>query len=334
MKRREFISLLGGTAVAWPHAVGAQQPATKRRLAVVSLAEPLASMREGGGNRYYDLLFRELRRLGHVEGQNLVVDRYSIERRSEGIPNLVAEVIGSKPDVIYAIGFESIPLKHATASIPIVALSGDPIASGLVTSLARPGGNVTGVSVDTGPSIHGKRMALLRDLVPTISRIAFIASRPAWEVFVGVATRAAAITAGVELIPSLLDPPATDDHYRNLLDAAVRAGADAVIVTDSPDALSRRAIIADAVRKAGLPAMYAFRESVEVGGLMAYGFDLPDLNRRAASNIDAILRGKNPGDIPYYQNSNFQLFINAKTASAMGLVVPPSLLARADEVIE
>jgi putative ABC transport system substrate-binding protein len=333
VRRRTFLAA-AATAAVGAASPALAQPRPARRLAIVSLGEPLAAMREGGHNRYYDPFFRELRRLGHVEGQNLVVDRYSIERRPEGIPTIVAEVIGSKPDVIYAIGFESVPLKQATATIPIVALSGDPIASGLVTSLARPGGNVTGVSVDTGPSIHGKRMALLRDLVPAVSRIAFVVSRPAWDVFVGAAAREAAATAGIELLPALIEPPASDDQYRNLLDTAVRAGADAVIVTDSPDTLARRAVIADAVAKTGLPGMYAFREAVEAGGLMAYSFDLQDLNRRAASNIDAILKGKNPGDIPYYQNSNFQLFINAKTASALGVTIPPSLLARADEVIE
>jgi putative ABC transport system substrate-binding protein len=170
--------------------------------------------------------------------------------------------------------------------------------------------------------------------VPGVSRIAFVSSRPAWDAFVGPAAREAANLAEIRLIPALLEPPTSDDQYRSVLEAAARAGADAVIVTDSPDVLRRRAVIAEAVAKTGLPGMYAFRESVEAGGLMAYGFDLIDLNRRAASNIDAILRGKNPGDIPYYQNSNFQLFINAKTASAMGLTVPPLLLARADEVIE
>lgn len=334
MKRRDFMSLVGGAALSWPRPVRAQQPGTKRRLAIVSLSEPIEIMREGGGNRYYDVLFRELRRLGHSEGQNLVVDRYSSERRAAGVPVVLAEVIGTRPDVIYAIGPESLAMKQATSTIPIVVLGPDPVAFGLVTSLARPGGNVTGVSVDTGPSIYGKRLALLRELVPSVSRVAFLAFRPGWTAFLGIAAREAAASARLELIPALVDAPTSDDHYRRAIEAAAREGADAVMVTDNPDTMRRRAVIAEAVAEARLPGMYPFRESVEAGGLVAYTFDLADLNRRAASDIDAILRGADPGDIPYYQNSNFQLFINLRTASALGLTVPPSLLARADEVIE
>jgi putative ABC transport system substrate-binding protein len=328
MRRRDFLA--GAGALSASAAVA--QTRTTPRLAIVSLAEPLQIMREGGGNRYYDVLFRELHRLGHIEGRNLTVERYSIEQAGTASP--VAEVISSHPDVIYVIGREALAVKQATATIPIVVLGPDPIAFGLVTSLARPGGNVTGVSVDTGSSIHGKRLGLLRELVPSISRVAFVAFRPAWASFLGVAAREAAATAGLELIPALVDAPASDDQYRRVMEAAAREGAEAAMVTDNPDAMARRTAIAAAVADARLPAIYPFRESVEAGGLMAYSFDLADLNRRAASNIDAILRGKNPGDIPYYQNSNFQLVINAKTASAMGLTVPPSLLARADEVIE
>jgi putative ABC transport system substrate-binding protein len=289
-------------------------------------------MREGGGNRYYDVLFRELARLGYIEGQNLIIDRYSMERA--GTASVLAEVIGSRPDVIYVIGREALALKQATASIPIVVLGPDPIAFGLVTSLARPGGNVTGVSVDTGSSIHGKRLGLLRELVPSISRVAFVAFRPAWTSFLGGAARDAAAAIGLELIPALVDTPPSDEQYRRVIEEAARQGAQAAMVTDNPDAMARRAVIAAAAAQARLPAIYPFKESVEAGGLMAYSFDLADLNRRAASNIDAILRGRNPGDIPYYQNSNFQLFINVKTASELGLTIPPTLLARADEVIE
>jgi putative ABC transport system substrate-binding protein len=328
MRRRQFLAGAAILSVASP-ALAQSRPT--RRLAIVSLAEPLQIMREGGGNRYYDVLFQELARLGHIEGKTLAIDRYSLERAG---PAVLPEVIGSRPDVIYVIGREALAVKQATSTIPVVVLGPDPIAFGLVTSLARPGGNVTGVSVDTGSSIHGKRLGLLRELVPSISRVAFVAFRPAWASFFGVAAREAAAAIGLELIPALVDTPPSDDQYRRVMEEAAREGADGAMVTDNPDAMARRAVIAAAVAAARLPAIYPFKESVEAGGLMAYSFDLADLNRRAASNIDAILKGKNPGDIPFYQNSNFQLFINTKTASAMGLTIPPTLLARADEVIE
>ena len=331
MRRRE---ILAGAAALLTSSRGFAQIGPKRRLAIVSLWEPFDSMREGGPSRGYDVLFRELRRRGHAEGQNLVVDRYSSERRAAGPASVIAEVINSRPDVAYAIGAEARELKHATATIPIVAMSPDPIAFGLVTNLARPGGNVTGVSVDTGPSIHGKRIELLREIVPRLAAIAVVASRVGWDAFLGRAARTAAATAGIQLIPALIEVPPSDDQYRRMIDAAARQGAGAVMVGDTPDSMTRRAVIVEAVAKAGLPAIYPFRESVEAGGLIAYTFDLAELNERAASAIDAILRGASPGDIPYYQNSKFQLFINMRTANALGLGIPPSLLARADEVIE
>jgi putative ABC transport system substrate-binding protein len=285
---------------------------------------------ERSDNRYYRALFAELRRLGHVEGQNLIVERYGREQNISGVAETVADVIRTNPDVVYVIPPALPVFKRQTDRIPLVGLTGDPVAAGLVQSLAHPGGNLTGVSVDTGPSIHGKRIALLREIFPAMSKFCYIALRTQWENLVGSPMRAACDAAGIGLVTSLIDLPSNETAYRH----AVRDGANAIIVGDNADTLENRGLIVDLIGAAGLPAMYSLPEFVDEGGLIAYSFDLVELNKRAANNIDAILRGANPGDIPYYQASKFELSINLKTAKALGLAVPSTLLASADRVLE
>ncbi len=332
MKRRREL-LAAAISIAAASGAAAQQGANRRRLAIVSPSEPSALMVEDGSHRYYRVMFEELRRLGHIEGKNLTVERYGREQNSAGLAALLEQVVRSKPDVIYAITPGTL-IKSATTTIPVVALTADPIATGLVQSLARPGGNITGVSVDTGPSIHGKRIELLREAFPTMSGIAYVTVRPSWEALQGPAMRAAAEAAGVRLLPKLLSFPASEAGYRTAIAEIPRDGAYAVMIGDGPAALAYRSAIVAAVAEVRLPAIYSFPESVEAGGLMAYSFDLAELMRRVAQDIDAILRGANPGDIPFFQASTFILSINLKTAKALDLVFPPSILGRADEVIE
>jgi putative ABC transport system substrate-binding protein len=289
---------------------------------------------ERSDNRYYRALFAELRRLGHVEGQNLIVERYGREQNISGVAETVADVIRTNPDVVYVIPPALPVFKRQTDRIPLVGLTGDPVAAGLVQSLAHPGGNLTGVSVDTGPSIHGKRIALLREIFPAMSKFCYIALRTQWENLVGSPMRAACDAAGIGLVTSLIDLPSNETAYRHAVAQAVRDGANAIIVGDNADTLENRGLIVDLIGAAGLPAMYSLPEFVDEGGLIAYSFDLVELNKRAANNIDAILRGANPGDIPYYQASKFELSINLKTAKALGLAVPSTLLASADRVLE
>ncbi|WP_271672539.1 ABC transporter substrate binding protein [Bradyrhizobium sp. CCBAU 51627] len=191
-----------------------------------------------------------------------------------------------------------------------------------------------GVSVDTGPSIYGKRIALLHEMCPTMSKLAFLTMRIAWEGIQGPAVRAAAETAGIPLIGLPLVFPASEADYRSAIAEASREGADAIMISDNPDVMRNRALIPNLVSAAKLPAMYPFLELVQTGGLMAYAFDLAELNKQAANQIDAVLRGANPGEIPFYQASKFELSINLKTATSLGLRVPDSLLASADNVIE
>ena len=331
MRRRDVLAAAISIAGA---SDGLAQPGRKLpSLAIVSPLEPVGIMIEDGPNPYYRVLFQELRRRGRIEGQTLAVDRYGQEHVANGQPALFEAVARSKPDVVYAIASAAF-IKAAAATVPVVALSGDPIAMGLVQSLARPGGNITGVSVDVGPSLHGKRIEFLREAFPAMSDLIYVNQRAAWEAFVGRAVRAAAEEAGIGLSPQLVEITASEEDYRRAIAEGARGKGNAVMIGDNPTALRYRSAIVAAVAEFRLPAMYTFPESVEAGGLMAYSFDLKELNRRAADNIDAILRGTHAGDIPYYQATTFRLSINLATAKAQGIVFSPSVLARADQIVE
>ena len=307
------------------------QPAGKiPRLAVVSPSEPAALMVDEGN---YRLLFEDLRRRGRIEGKTLAIDRYGQEHFAGGHAAVLETILRSKPDVIYVVASPPF-IKSIPNTVPVVALTGDPIAAGLVQSLARPGGNITGMSVDVGPSLHGKRIELLREAFPAMSDLIYVNLRRSWDDVIGPAMRIAAEKAGIGLLPKLVDLPTSEEGYRRVVAESPRAQGNAIMIGDSPPALRYRTAIVAAVAETKLPAMYTFAESVEAGGLMAYSFDLRELNLRAAENIDAILRGVPPGDIPYYQSTSFRLSINLATAKSLGITFPLSILGRADQVIE
>lgn len=331
MRRRNVLAAAISIAGA---SDGLAQPGRKLpSLAIVSPLEPIALMVEDSSNPYYRVLFEALRRRGWIEGKTFAVSRYGQEHIADGQPALFEAVARSKPDVVYAIAGAAF-LKLASATVPVVALSGDPIAMGLVQNLARPGGNITGVSVDVGPLLHGKRIELLREAFPALTDLIYVNVRASWEAFLGRAMRAAAEEAGVGLSPQLVEVTASEEDYRQAIAEAARGKGNAIMIGDNPTALRYCSAIVAAVGGFKLPAMYTFPESVEAGGLMAYSFDLKELNRRAADNIDAILRGTRPGDIPYYQATTFRLSLNLATAKAQGIIFPPSLLARADQILE
>ena len=333
MRRREFIAGAAWFAATFP--ARAQQSSKTARLAVFSPFQPVAQMQGQGSNRYYRAFFAELRRLGHVEGKNLTVDRYGKEQNAAGVEALAAQVVRSNPDAALAIGPGAVELKAATTAIPIVAFTSDPVALGLGRSLAHPGGNVTGVSVDTGPEIWGKRIELLRELFPSMSKLAYLGGRgEMWTKFLGPALHAACAAARLPLVTALVELPGSASSYRRAIAAAARDGADAVAVAGNPDAFHNRVLIADLIGRARLPAIYEEREFVEVGGLMAYEADFLELTRHSAQDIDAILRGATPGDIPFYQGTKFDLTINLKTAKALGLTVSQVLLAQTNKTIE
>jgi putative ABC transport system substrate-binding protein len=262
------------------------------------------------------------------------VERYSGEGRPERYAELARDVVNTHPDLILAVGGRlSLDFKMATTTIPIVTMIIDPIAMGLVASIARPGGNITGVTIAGGLEIIGKRMGLLVEAMPKLSTVGYLASRPFWEDPRGAAVREAAKQAGISLSPVMLS--AFDEaEYQRVFRSMEQDRADAFMVSDEPENGINRETIVELAAKGRIPAIYPFRDFVEAGGLMAYSIDLADISRRLANLIDKILKGANPGDIPFYQPTKFELSINLKTAKALGLEMPAMLLGRADEVIE
>ena len=283
----------------------------------------------------YRAFFEELSRLGYVEGQNLGVERYSGEGQPERYAELARDVVNTHPDLILAVGARlSLDFKMATTTIPIVTVIIDPIAMGLVASIARPGGNITGVTIAAGLELIGKRMELLVEAMPKLSTVGYLVSRPYWEDPRGAAAREAAKRAGISLKAALLGTPSTRQSTSASSDRWNKIERMRSWYLMKPSTLTNRATIVELAAKGRIPAIYPFREFVEVGGLMAYSIDQADMYRRLANVIDKILRGANPGDIPFYRPTKFELSINLKTAKALGLEMPAMLLARADEVIE
>ena len=278
--------------------------------------------------------FREgLRQLGYVEGRNLIIKYKWAEGQQERFAVLAAELVRLKPDVILTAGTPgTLAAKQATQSIPIVtAVAGDPVASGLVSSLAKPGGNVTGLAGLT-PELEGKRLELFKEVVPKLSRVAVLLN-PA-NPFTTIAwkgMRSAAEALGVKLQPVEVRGPNDLDRALATIKAARPQGL--MLIADR-FLLIYRAPIVEFMTKNRLPGMFPFREFAREGGLMAYGPDYTDMYRRAAVYVDKILKGAKPADLPVEQPTKFELVINLKTAKALGLTIPPSVLGRADEIIQ
>jgi putative ABC transport system substrate-binding protein len=331
MRRRDFISLLCTAVVTRPLAARAQQSGKVYRVGVIITTTPAS---EVDAQPPFSAFVHTLRDLGYVEGRNLVLERRSAEGRFERFPDIVAELIHLKVDVIVTSGNPPArAAKTVTTSVPIVAAAvSDPVVDGLVRSLARPGGNITGLTIRAGQEIEAKRLELLKEVLPGVSRVAYLGSKENqdWEAPWGRSVRAAAQAQGVTLVLAEHGP----GQYIDAFTVISGAGAEALIVGPSPVAYNDRALIVDFATRARLPSILAFREAVELGGLMSYGVSLVDLFQRAAAYVDKILKGTKPGELPMEQPTKFELVINLKTAKALGLAVPPSLLARADEVIE
>jgi putative ABC transport system substrate-binding protein len=273
-----------------------------------------------------------LRDLGYVEGQNLVLERRSAEGKFERFGEIVAELVGRGTDVIATTGVEMAKeAKRVTTAVPIVMTgSVDPVRAGIVTSLARPGGNVTGLTINTGPEFEPKRIQLLKEVAPEASRVAYLGAADDWDSHEGKALRAAARTMGVTLVHAQHTPV----HYADAFTLITRERPHALFVARHPANYANRQLIADFAIEHRMPGMYPWREFVEAGGLMSYGVRVPDLYRRAAGYVDKILKGAKPADLPVEQPTRFELVLNLKTAKALGITIPPTLLARADEVIE
>jgi putative tryptophan/tyrosine transport system substrate-binding protein len=333
VRRRDFIAGLAGAATVG--GAQAQQTGKVYRIAIVSPATPVTDMSEASGHQGYRAFFEELRRLGYVEGQNIVIERYSGGGRAEHYPELARDIVRRNPDLVFAGTFRIVlDLKAATATIPIVGLGADPVGWGVAPKLSQPIGNITGVSIDAGLEIWGKRLELLRQIVPTSSKIGFLVSRSYWNSPMGLAMRDAASRAGISLLVPPFDMPIQEAKYRLVLSSMVQDGVAALIVHDQPENLANRRLIINLAKQVRLPAIYPFREFVEVGGLVAYAIDWAEVYQQIVRQIDQIFKGVKPADIPFYQATRFALIINLKTAKALGIEMPSSLLAQADEVIE
>jgi ABC-type uncharacterized transport system substrate-binding protein len=335
MNKRTFITLIGGAAAVWPLAARAQRPARVHRIAIVHPAVPITQLKETG-NSDFRFLLRELRRLGYVEGENLAVERYSGRGQTEHYAELAREVVAREPHVIVTNASRLVlNFKAATATIPIVGLMADPIAFKIVDSIARPGGNITGVSVDAGLEIWGKRLELLREAVPEgVSGVGYLASRDTLPSSQAIAVQRAARQLGISLIVIPLEGTVQEAEYRRVFEAMTQGRARAIMVSDQVENYAHRRLIVDLANENRLPGVYPWRGYAEVGGFIAYGINTADMFLRAAGYVDQILRGTKPGDIPIYQPTKFELVVNLKTAKALGIEMPPTLLARADEVIE
>jgi putative ABC transport system substrate-binding protein len=328
--RRAFLGTLAGGLLAAPLGAEAQQAAKVARIGYLANFPPAAYPQQ------HEAFLQGLRDLGYVKDRNLVIEYRFAEGKVERLPALAAELVALKVDVI-VVGStpHALAAKQATRTLPIVFISAaDPVTSGLVTSLARPGGNVTGLS-NVAPELVGKGLELLKQAVPGVSRVAALwepgGSGERTDKDMLKAAEVAARALGVRLQAVEARGPADIDRAFSKMTGA-HAGA--LTVLRSAMFFGERRRLVDLAAKNRLPAVYFFREFVDAGGLMAYGPNQADLNRRAATYVDKILKGAKPADLPVEQPTKFELVINLKTAKALGLTIPQSLLGRADEVIQ
>ena len=333
MRRREVLAAIGSISALSPTAL-AQSASKPPRIAFVHSGIPAAELTESAGPFWVRRFLQELRRSGYIEGENLIVQRYSAEGHQERFTALAREVVTSKPDLI-VMNYNALAraFQDATSTVPLVGIVADPMRTGLVASLARPGGNFTGVSVDAGVEIVGKRLQLLRELLPSSQRVAYLGAPVDWNSPGGHEMRTAGSQLGLTVF-GVLSEEVGPPELRRMFDEATRERADAAVASAGGDFLAHRRLIVDLAAANRLPVMYAFRDFIEAGGLAAYGPDLGEAADRLASHVDQILKGARPGDVPVHQASKFALLINGATAKALNLTIPPTLLARADEVIE
>jgi putative ABC transport system substrate-binding protein len=329
MTRRKFITLLGGTAAAWPLAARAQQGERMRRVGV------LTAFAENDPDAQANIAaFRQaLEKLAWTDSHKLHIDYRWGGADPERIRAYAIELVGLKPDVILAVSAQALqPLQQVTSSIPIVFTQmGDPIGSGFVTSIAHPGGNITGFT-PAEFSMQGKKLEMLKEVAPQITRAAVLFN-PEQIPQAGMlrAVEAVAPSVGVQFTAAAVRDAA---DIERAIDQFAREPSGGLVVLPSGATIVHRDLIIALAARYRLPAVYQYRQFVADGGLMSYGNDLADQYRQAASYVDRILRGEKPGDLPVQAPTKFELVINLKTAKALGIEIPPTLLARADEVIE
>jgi putative ABC transport system substrate-binding protein len=334
MRRREFIAGTAVTALALARQACAQtnRSTLRKRIAIISPARPVEELKS---HPYFRSFLEELSRRGFVEGKNLIVDRYSGGGQSGNYADLARAVVATNPDAIFTSGYPMVSgLKAATTTISIVATIDDPVAAGLASSLARPGTNLTGVTVDAGLELYGKRLALVVEVRPNASIVGYLSSSENWRRPTGAAVREAALQAKIGLTHVDLGDAFNEATYSAAFRSTENAHIDVLLVSDEPDHNANARTLTSLATNARIPTMYPFRDLAVAGGLMAYCIDLLDAFRYAAGQVAEILAGENPAEIPFFQPTKFQFIINTKAARQIGLDLPPTLIARADEVIE
>ena len=328
MDRRAFARVVGLGLLSAPRFARAQQAAKVFRVGYLSVSS-------SAGDPHLRGAFRQgLRELGWVEGQNVAIEYRFAEGRPNGLPDLAAELIRLKVDVIVAPGSPATAAaKSATGTIPVVMVgSGQPVELGFITSLARPGGIVTGLSFSVGWELFGKQLELVREIVPKVRRVAVL-SNPANSAHASIIENVKVAARSLEVPLQLLEARRPDE-FDGAFTAMVKERVRALLVLADGTFLLHKARLTELAAKSRLPAAYGYREHVDAGGLISYGPSLSDLWRRAAVYVDKILKGAKPADLPVEQPTKFELVINLKTARALGLTIPQSLLLRADEVIQ
>ena len=335
MRRREFIMLIAGAAAQGHRlAARAQQPSKMKRVAMVHPATKPADMRIGGDPNYA-IIFEEMKRLGYVEGTNLIVDRYSAEGRFDRFPEIARDVVATRPNVIYVLSVRwARALQSETRTVPVIAWMSDPVAVGIASSLARPGGNVTGVSVDAGAEIGAKYIELLSEAVGKLSNVRMLATPATWEIASSPVMKEVAEKMKIPFRLEPLQSPINEAEYRRAFDAMQRDHVDGVVLSSEPESYMHRRLLGRLAQEYHIPAICWFSDSVEAGALMAYAFDLKRGTLRVAAQIVEILNDGNPAEMPFFQETHWDLVINLKAAKELGLEIPAGLVARADRVIE
>ena len=328
MKRRDFITLLGGVA-SWPLAARAQQPA-RYRIGHLAIAAPTDTPPPPPAN--WDAFVQGLREAGYVEGRNIAFEHRSAHDQPELFPKLALELASLKVDVIFARGTWALAAaRNATRTIPIVGidLEIDPVEAGLVANIARPGGNITGLFLDLS-ELSGKHLQIIKEIIPGTSRVAILGNPEINAAQLRELERVAQSLSMQTRVAEVKNATDLDGAF----DTAQNWRADALIVLSNPLNLAYRTQIAALAAKADLPTIYLYRAHVGAGGLISYGPDLPDMFRRCGVYVGKILGGTKPADLPLERPVRFELVVNLKTAQALGITIPETILVRADEVIE
>src|SRR5262245_10601468 len=334
MRRREFLNLFGGLSTTIVSGAAHCGEAPKRLALVSPGPTPVSQMREESTSVYFRTFFEELRKLGYIEGKNVIVLRVTGGGQSERIPDTAREVVAATPDVIFAFSSRMVhQLKKTTTSIPVVGYTADPISFGIVEDLSHPGQNFTGVATEASSEFDGKRLSLFREFAPRASRAAVLAPASYWRTVYGDALRDAAGRLGFSILGEAVEEPVNQQAIERTIARVGAEHVDLLIIPDLPENNAYFQRIVELSIREKLPTLAPTRLYVTAGALMSYAADPVDLVRRAVGYVDRILKGERPGDLPIYRASRYELVINRKTAEKLNLSVPPILETAADEII-